>query len=203
MIDQIRIDHDIENVPIDHTRYPYSAPQKIFFYEISEDVIGKKFKFNFECEDNNHTNGFMSATGLLQFRSAYIIPKSFISYYFSHKESKTIQRMISNRFHAPWPRGQKSTSPIQDNCWPYQRINWQWDMKGQKYNSQEQKADNYPGWVGGNFSVEIEVIKKHGVRMFNPYVDKNKKYGEILTAIPLHEKSLEKYYKLNMFNEDQ
>jgi len=202
MIDQILIDQDITSVLINNKRFPvYKVPQKIFFYEIDDQAIDNKFTIQVECEDNNYSNGFMSKTALLQICSACLIPKNFLFYYFSKKNKEKIKQLEIKRFYDPWPEN-PIVSIFNNNCWPYQRRNWKWCFTNHNYNIDEQKWDTTPGWIGGNFDIEIEVIKKHGVKMFNPYIDKNRKYGEILMSFPLHEKSLEKYYKLNMCNED-
>ena len=202
MIDQLLIDQDITGVLINNKRFPkYKIPNKVFFYEIDEHAIGNKFTIQVECEDNNHTNGFMSNTSLLQICSACLIPKNFLFYYFSKTNTEKIKQLETKRFYDPWPEKNLSTELF--NCWPYQRRNWTWFFEKQNYDLREQQYDQTPGWIGGNFNLEIDVIKKHGAKMFNPYVDKNKTYGEIITTFPLYEKSFRYYYQLNMCNEDQ
>ena len=196
--------------------YQWRITEKLFFFEISDHAIGNKIKLDFDCEDNNYTNGFMSTTSLVLLRTAFIIPKKFLKYYFDNRYTQRFQNIKYKRFNDP----HHLKTPVHDknifegNCWPYQRQTWQWTFDKPQQISEcydrdlgrdisSQYWDTNPGWVGGKFSVTMEVIKKHGIKMFNPYPEKDKKYGQIWTNLYLYEKSLEKYYKLNMVNEDQ
>ena len=221
LIDLLQLDKNINLVPAPvfekgHKWYQWQMPEKLFFFEISDHAIGNEFKLDFDCEDNNYTNGFMSTTSLVLLRTAFIIPKKLLKYYFDNRHTERFHNIKYKRFNDP----HHLKTPIHDknifegNCWPYQRQTWQWNFGKPQQSSEcydrdlgryisSQYWDNNPGWVGGKFSVTMEVIKKPGIKMFNPYPEKNKKYGQIWTNLYLYEKSLEKYYKLNMVNEDQ
>jgi len=224
MIDYLTIEEDIKDKKIGIPKeyrvegmpplHEWSTPEKMFFYEIDETAIGDKFIFNIDCEDNNYNNGFMTRTSLVQFRHAFILPKPLLDWYYKNENTQRIKDLKFNRFDNPYKIKPKiGTNIFDSNCWPYQRRNWHWTY----YNSQqttEFEALNYgkvstqffdfnPAWIGGKFKVEIEVLCKHGVKMFNPYIDQHKKCGQIWTNLFLFEKSLKQYYKLNITNEDQ
>ena len=220
MIDFLTINEEIENFEIkkkenENRWWQWSIPKKTFFYEIDESVIGDRFKIEVDCEDNNYTNGFMSKTSMVQIRNAFIIPKELLKWYFENRDSKRIRKVKQNRFDDPYYINMPRHHNIFDGaCWPYQRHTWHWSFEKPEQhttvddallgnNISTQFFDHDPGWIGGKFSVQIDVIKKHGIKMFYPYPDRNKNYGQILTNLFLYEKSLERYYKLNMCNEDQ
>lgn len=219
MIDRLTIDEDIQIKNIEQPEpnpkwYRWSMPEKMFFYEIDENTIGDKFRFAVDCQDNNYTNGFMTKTSLVQFRNAFIIPKSLLKWYIENKNTKRVTDFKYYRFsNTHLIKDTKTSNIFEENCWPYQRQNWHWRFEKQGQHStldsplfgnvSTQYFDYNPGWIGGRFQVEIDVLQKHGIKMFNPYIDQGKRHGQIWTNLFHFEKSLEKYYKLNIYDEDK
>ena len=172
----------------------YNIPKKFYFYEIDESALGENILFNFNCEDNNHTNGFMTKTSMFKLRMISVIPKTFFKYYLkikgNHRFFKRLQkRSVRQVQHEP------------DCVWPYNRKNWIWTSDKTELDVKQLGFDRTPTWLGGKIQVKIPIIKKFGVKMCDPYGDK--KYGLVMSNMFCYESIFEKYYKLNMLNEDK
>lgn len=171
-----------------------SIPKKFFFYEVSEKLLGAGLHIEVDCEDNNHTNGFMTDTSLHKLRMACILPKNFLSFYFEsngkHRATQRLhQRSISTVFHH---------NP--NSAWPYNRKNWKIYTKSQNLDPEVLRDDRTPCWLGGKIKYNIPIIKKFGIKMLDPYHEK--RYGYISSNFFCYKQVFEKYYKLNMCNED-
>ena len=175
--------------------FPYSEiPNKCYFYEIDGDALGDKISINFDCEDNNYTNGFMTKTSLFKLRMVSIIPKKYFKYFYKSKgQHRAIERLKK--------RSRKEYIKAPNSIWPYNRKNWIWSSANTDLNKEFINVDPNPAWLGGKMQVHIPIIKKFGVKMLDPFSDKN--YGFILSNMFCYKSIFEKYYKLNMHNEDQ
>ena len=175
--------------------FPYSEiPNKCYFYEIDGDALGDKISINFDCEDNNYTNGFMTKTSLFKLRMVSIIPKKYFKYFYKSKgQHRAIERLKK--------RSRKEYVKAPNSIWPYNRKNWIWSSANTDLKKEFINVDPNPAWLGGKMQVHIPIIKKFGVKMLDPFSDKN--YGFILSNMFCYKSIFEKYYKLNMHNEDQ
>ncbi len=171
----------------------YEIPNKCYFYEIDGDALGDEISINFDCEDNNYTNGFMTKTGLFKLRMVSIIPKKYFEYFYKSKgQHRAIERLKK--------RSSREYVKAPDSIWPYNRKNWVWTSENTDLNKEFINVDPNPIWLGGKMRVHIPVIKKFGVKMLDPFSDR--KHGFILSNMFCYKSIFEKYYKLNMHNED-
>ena len=178
----------------DRGDFPYlDIPKKFFFYEIDDGAVGGKILLSFDCEDNNYTNGFMTKTSMFKLRMISLIPKPFFAHYHKTKGQHRFFKRLQER-------SCRKVYKDPDSVWPYNRKNWAWSSADTKLDTEHLHIDRKPPWIGGKIQVEIPVIKKFGVKMFDPYSDR--KYGFVLSNMFCYKSIFEKYYKLNMLNED-
>tara|TARA_Y100001937_G_scaffold62072_1_gene85151 strand:- start:228 stop:944 length:717 start_codon:yes stop_codon:yes gene_type:complete len=175
--------------------FPYlEIPNKFNFYEIDHDALGDKLSIDFDCEDNNYTNGFMTKTGMFKLRMICIIPKQFFKFFYESKgQHRAFQRMQE--------RSSREYFQTPDSIWPYNRKTWSWSSANTDLEREWLHIDPQPVWLGGKMQVHIPIIKKFGIKMLDPYGDR--KYGFILSNIFCYKYIFEKYYQLNMLNEDK
>jgi len=172
-----------------------NIPKKIFFYEVDETALGDMLQIDVDCESNNYTNGFMTQTSLHKLRMVCIVPKTFLLAYCGSKGTHRAIQRLHQRSSATRLRDPNS-------IWPYNRKNWQIDADGQKLNDAVVKEDVHClGWIGGKTRYSIPIIKKFGIKMLDPY--HKKRYGRISSNFFCYKQIFEKYYQLNMCNEDQ
>jgi hypothetical protein len=195
--------HDIQNKRLwkqalfNRGVYPWACvPKKFFFFEIDANALGKRLILNIDCEDNNHTNSFMTETSLCKVRMVSLIPKDLLRHYFACEG----EHRFYKRVYARSLDGVIKTRYDDHNIWPYQRRNWCWNVDND-VDLENQKDDLAVGYLGGKFDVSIPVISKFGVKMFDPYL--GKRHGLIKSNFFAYKDIFEKYYKLNMLNEDQ
>ena len=175
---------------------PYTQiPKKFYFYEIDDDALGEKILINFDCEDNNYTNGFMTKTSLFKLRMIGILPKTFLEYYYKIKGKHRFFERLKER------SVRKVQHELGNSVWPYNRKNWLWSSPNSNLDKKYLNNDREPAWLGGKIQLEIPIIKKFGVKMFDPY--SVKKHGFVLSNMFVYKSIFEKYYKLNIINEDQ
>lgn len=175
---------------------PYrSIPNKFFFYEVNEHMLGENLIIDVNCQDNNYTNGFMTETSLHKLRMTSILPKKFLTLYCGSKgKHRAIQRL--------YQRSYKSIPPFDDTIptWPYYRKNWKIESKTQELDKKLTQDDATGVWLGGKIKYTIPIIKKFGIKMLDPY--HKKRHGYIASNFFCYKEVFEKYYRLNMANED-
>ena len=174
--------------------FPYlEIPNKFYFYEIDRDALGDTMSINFDCEDNNYTNGFMTKTSMFKLRMICVIPKPFFRYFYEskgqHRAFKRMQERSCRQYYQE-----------PETIWPYNRKTWTWSSPNTALDKEHLHIDPQPVWLGGKMQVHIPVIEKFGIKMLDPYG--TKKYGLILSNIFCYKSVFEKYYQLNMHNED-
>ena len=176
--------------------YPWTCvPKKFYFFEIDGTVLGESLTLTVDSKDNNYTNSFMTETALCKVRMVSLIPKNLLGHYFkcegTHRfykrvYARSLEGVIKSRFD-------------DHNIWPYQRRNWRWNVDND-VEIKNQRDDLSVGFLGGQFDVSIPIISKFGVKMFDPY--QGKRHGLIKSNFFAYKNIFEKYYKLNMLNEN-
>lgn len=173
---------------------PYRCiPKKFFFYEVSENMLGDNLYVEVNCQDNNHTNGFMTNTSLHKLRMASILPKKFLSFYC---ESNGKHR-ATQRLHR---RSCQTIYNDPTSVWPYNKKNWRIDSDDQQFDQKVLHDDRTCTWIGGRVRYTMPIRKKFGIKMLDPYYEK--RYGYVSSNFFCYKQVFEKYYKLNMCNED-
>ena len=161
---------DGENVggntrPLNRVRQ-FEMPNKMFLYEIDEDNIGSNITMECSLGNNNYTNGFMTDFANIQIKNIFLMPKIFL------KEGtflKIAQRFSKNEVTRPLPW--MATDLHDHNVWPSAN---KIKFFGDSYDPGANHGIVTDTPLGGTFSLVMDVIKKHGIRMF---ANKEKPYG--------------------------
>ena len=161
---------DGENVrsnlrPMDRVR-PFETPRKMFIYEIDEDNIGSNITMECSLDKNNYTNGFMTMFANIQIKNIFLMPKIFLE---EGTFLKIAQRFSKNEITVPLPW--MATHLNEHNVWPSAN---KIKLHGDSYDPSANHGVLTDTPLGGNFSLEMDVIKKHGIRMFS---NKERPYG--------------------------
>jgi len=186
---------DGENVranlrPMNRVR-PFEIPKKMFLYEIDEDNIGNNITMECSLDNNNYTNGFMTKFANIQIKNIFLMPKIFLE---AGTFLKIAQRFSKNEVTVPLPW--MATCLNEHNVWPSAN---KIKLHGDSYDPSANHGVVTDTPLGGNFSLELDVIKKHGIRMFS---NKERPYGlympdlDTVNLILLND-------LINKFNEDQ
>jgi hypothetical protein len=218
MVDEVVLDKDIN--PINNFKKKYAKEydgwiyrnlcrrpmaEKIWIYHIDLKDSNKNIFLDFNVNDSDYTNGFMSRSALVNITCAGLIKEStfnrskdfFVDY--AKKIKKIFFHIEKHRLaHVP------EHHPILDKWkFPIHQFNYPsvWMFLAQNKNSttmEEKVLTNH--WWSGNFLVKIKMIKKHknmilqdchrpvkGVVNFDPYIIWLKHLQEVI----------------NIYNEDQ
>lgn len=152
-------------IPWDRVR-KYEMPDKLFLYEIDEDNIGSNITMECSLDNNNYTNGFLTEFANIQIKNIFLMPKIFLE---EGTFLKIAQRLTKNEVTSvlPW-----SPTDLHDhNVWPSAN---KIQFHGDSYDPGANHGIILSTKLGGNFSLVIDVIKKHGIRMFS---NKERPYG--------------------------
>jgi len=186
---------DGENVggnlrPMNRVR-PFETPKKMFLYEIDEDNIGNNITMECSLNNNNYTNGFMTEFANIQIKNIFLMPKIFLE---AGTFLKIAQRFSKNEVTTPLPW--MATYLNEHNLWPSAN---KIKLHGDSYDPGANHGVVTDTPLGGNFSLEMDVIKKHGIRMFS---NKERPYGLYMTDLDTVNLILLNDL-INKFNEDK
>ena len=187
-------------------------PEKMFFFEVPEQSLGDAIKLDFDCEDNNYTNGFMTKTSLVAIKTVQLLPKKIVEHLV--KEHTALHRAVKRwELRSRFPRPENG---IRHGCWPCNKSTWKWggfaennQLDDETLNGQmglgapQIRTDIPPVWLGGKFHITIPLIRKFGIRMFEPYNSFGQNYGKLVTNFFQWKQYFKKYYDINIRNEDQ
>jgi len=186
---------DGENVggnirPMNRVRQ-FEMPNKMFLYEIDEDKIGSNITMECSLGNNNYTNGFMTEYSSIQIINIFLMPKRFLE---EGTFTKIARRLSKNDVTRtlPW----MATYLNEHNVWPSAN---KIKFHGDSYDPGANGGVVTNTVLGGNFSLEMDVIKKHGIRMFS---NKHRPYGFYFPDLTTVELILSNDL-INKFNEDQ
>lgn len=144
----------------DPTDLVWRFPNKIFLYEISDKFLKSHIGLDFNDNNNNYSNGFMTKSNMIKLDELFLFPKCLL------------QKKRWGSFIKLW-----------------RKVYHQRNIKNSKIMfpgaTQEFITDVDQGiigagkpWMGGNRSLSIHVIKKHGIVFLSPThtLDQSKKH---------------------------
>ena len=134
--------------------YNYLIPKKFKVYELDSSTWPNKGKLTIEVINNksNYNNGFISKHSIVAFNPLFLIPKDLLD------DKETMYRIMNHEMWAGYKRILRSS---QERCrWPGLSF----------YTSKNTESDSAVERIrsGGNFNLEFNVVKKHGVFILAP-----------------------------------
>jgi hypothetical protein len=146
-----------------------STPSKFYYYEIDgKDIIDdnvNKLKLDIENDFNNYTNGFMTESSYLSFVDIMFLPKKFFDVeIISRLEKSNMKKFWDRILPAPGPdcARHKKRKEFQTTHGRWPGVNWPLSYRTKKdVVKQANVCDN----IGGSFSLELPISKKHGIHM--------------------------------------
>jgi len=165
----------------------YKLPNKLFLFEIDEEDIGDKVTLECVNNNNNFTNGFMTKFSYITLHNVFLIPKKFF-------KGGNILKIMKKLFLKS-ESTQKDPNKKEHN-WPGAKII---QYRGQGYDPKSH--DETILWVklGGHFFLDIDVVKKHKIKLFSDRKRPHGQYQADWTGFAL----IMLYDLINRFNEDQ
>jgi hypothetical protein len=159
-------------------------PEKLFLYEIDENVINDRIRFLIHDRNTNYTNGFMTNSNQIYFDYVFLIPKNKIkaSFFYDITKSKLIDVNSSGSIWEfpswAWPGGMQLIDTKSENKYPVLKH-----------------------WHGGDCEFYIPVIKKFNMYMLDAYRDiRTEKKRYVIDRRFL--KYMSVYKLLNIYDED-
>lgn len=137
-----------------------SLPEKLFLFEIDEQHLHDRIRIEVQNDNTNYTNGFMTKFSYLKFRHVFLVPNCLL-------EHKTWQRLWK-RFGAPDPK-HHATSRI-NKQFPNETLPHEIIVRPDIPQVETLSNPTMPNKIsfldhimGGSFSMEIPLSKKHGL----------------------------------------
>jgi len=134
--------------------YNYLIPKKFKVYELDSSTWPNKGKLTIEVINNksNYNNGFVSKHSIVAFNPLFLIPKDLLD------DKETMYRIMN---HEAWAHYKCILRSFQERCrWP-----------GLSFYTGKKTADSSVverTRRGGNFNLDFDVVKKHGVFILAP-----------------------------------
>ena len=139
----------------------YTLPERLFLFEIDEKYLNKKITIECVNHNNNFTNGFMTETSYYKFYDIFLIPKSFF-----HRGK--IKNILSRLFKNGTMESITRTDVQSNNTWPgAKKVTY----LGDSHDLTETVGSIWHVTLGGHFSLELDVIKKHKISMLSDRQD--------------------------------
>tara|TARA_B100000674_G_C37713698_1_gene856390 strand:- start:31 stop:768 length:738 start_codon:yes stop_codon:yes gene_type:complete len=171
--------------------------EKMFYYEIDESILGRQISFEFEDNNSNYTNGFMTKSNLVSFTSVLLLPK----FKFSSKEKiKKFWGLMHRRFIRDYDHVKGGIRMT--NMYGKVPAHWYWPASTLVYDDKDQSY-NADHWFGGKQKIHVMTRKKFGVHyIYDQGITKDKMplvLGDTTNFITYNH-----YYNLlNIYDEDQ
>jgi hypothetical protein len=132
----------------------------LYYYEIDTDDLEHNHLNNLhiqaENDFNNYTNGFMTESSYVAFVDILFIPKQF----FNIETVSKLEIRLEQKFWDKLLPLVKKELQLKHGRWPY--ITWPLCYKTK---TNELKKAGYQENIGGSFSIELPIVKKHGIHM--------------------------------------
>lgn len=123
-------------------------PEKFFYYEIDESIIGDRISFEFNDTNSNYTNGFMTKSNQISFHSVFLLPKiTTNSRFWKFMHNRNDKETGYNLSYMSYGKAE---------------VNHDWPLAVELYNDKNEKSNRFQ-WFGGKQKVHIDVCKKHGI----------------------------------------
>jgi len=164
-----------------------SIPEKFYYYEIDESILGDRISFEFNDINSNYTNGFMTKSNQISFHTVFLLPKITTNsrfWKFMHDRDGKI-----TDFSKSCPRYGKA------------EVNHDWPVAIELCNDKHEKSNRFQ-WYGGKQKIHIDVHKKYGTY----YIWKSKDKETIHPIVLGQATTFITYRHLNLINtnnEDQ
>jgi len=212
LVDEVVLDKDInpikdfeKNYINESNKWLYRGlvilpmPEKIWIYHIDLEDTNKNIFLDFNVNDNNYSNGFMSQSAMVKIRCAGLIKEStfykstefFMDY--AKKIKKKFLRIEKNWLdHKPedldnwqltddYPMGVHQDNALNRGVWKWPNYMFRYPSVGwfpikNSASTEEKKVRDQ--WCGGNFLVELNLIKKHKNMMIKEQIELNESDGQ-------------------------
>lgn len=174
-------------------------PKYIKVYQIDEEHLAGLLKIKVENDNNDYTNGFMKNSSLIRIPLIALFP-SHMSANSGEKLLKTMIRLDKAYWKRAWKVKQIEETRIRDvsikHDWPL--ADW-FFVKRESEIHEKSKKVHLDAYIGGSFTAEISVEKKHKVFFLRSPVCDAKGF-----FVPRHRSMVIASYKplLNIYNED-
>lgn len=165
-VDCFSNDYDISKYNILNTparKRTYHFPEKLFLFELDEKYLNSKITIECINHNNNFTNGFMTKSSYYNFFDIFLIPKSF---FYKGKIKNILSRLFKNGIMESITR----TDAQPNNTWPgAKKVTY----SGNSYNTKELMGSVWNVSLGGHFTLNIDVVKKHKISLFSDQKNSN------------------------------
>ena len=175
--------------------YKEKLPEKMFWYEIDESVLGRKISFEFEDNNSNYTNGFMTKSNLISFPAILLLPK----FEFNNEKIEKFWRFIHRRFVREYTM--HDDRPM-TNEYGKVEVHPYWPIAVKLYDDKDQLQER-DQWFGGKQKIHVVLRKKFGVHHIYHKNTDQPKVPLVLGDTSLFITYNHYYNLLNRINEDQ
>lgn len=190
--------------------YHDNVPEKFWLYDIDVTDSNKNIFIEFDVNDSNYTNGFVTQSAMIRSlrvglckRSVLTMPKNFfINYVEKIKEQflETERNLLDASKPTPFPEAPDELYKRPDRWFPYPSpMNYKVKFNNDNSNREWQDISRN-GKLSGRFTVKLPLFKKHkqvmiqdasgrknGVVLLDPFISWLKQVPEVI----------------NIYNEDQ
>tara|TARA_R110000822_G_scaffold90404_1_gene208970 strand:+ start:614 stop:1369 length:756 start_codon:yes stop_codon:yes gene_type:complete len=181
---------------IKYKKKKFLLSNKMFCYEIDESILGRKISFEFEDNNSNYTNGFMTRSNLVSFPSILLLPKFDFE---STEKTQKFWRFIHRRFIREYPiHDGRHMADVYGKVVAHQY----WPAASHLYDDKDQSFD-MDQWFGGTQKIHVMLRKKFGVHhIYDKSIYKTK--IPLVLGDTTHFITYNHYYNLlNIYDEDQ
>ena len=174
-----------------------SIPNMFKVYHIEDRELDAPIFIKVENNDNNYTNGFMTQTSLVRIPMIALFPTKFTM---NHSESlmKAILRIEMSYGNMVRRTGVGWKSDNTRPGWPCAN-SFHVKRDSEKYN--KSGICKFDSWIGGNFTAEIQVAKKFGIKYLTAKGNRTMGFPYTCSPKDLFVASFKRL--LNIYNENQ
>jgi len=183
-------------------------PKFFKVYEINENDLYKSFDIHVENSNSNATNGFMTKSSMIKFSLVSLIPSVLLKGTRNSLLdiiSKLTKGLLKHRKRNAtlYSRNNESSNPQADHtlCWPIAETFLITENNNKRKNTTDYKIRDSATWIGGSFTAQYLIKKKHKIKFLGRPEGKNKGFIRCVPAKTLT-LALNKDL-LNIYNENQ
>jgi hypothetical protein len=172
-------------------------------YRLNGQLLKDNVRIEVENSNNDYTNGFMTKNSLIKFSQVSLFEKDLVE----NNGEKMVKSFIKLRNGREKFRARKKlkNDPLPKLQTGFVRPQWpspeSFYIQGKKQHTEEKSIKNTRWWIGGNFTAEFPIVKKHYTKHLGPAGDKTQ-IG-LIQGIEGHDLMLALYKPLlNIYNEN-
>ena len=172
-------------------------------YEIDDIAIKGNLEISVENSNNDYTNGFMKNSSLIKFPLVALFKKDLTKNHCDKFMKEIIQ--LENFIQGGQPSEVRANLKKSPWTWPWARFFY---VLRKKQASENIKLSNRFHWLGGDFTAQFPIIKKHDTQFIAPPEQSGGQQRDLPTidhkAVTPHDLFLASCKQLlNIYNEDQ